>query len=326
MKGRIGASSKLRSIFPPALRAIRPTTLSKQAEERLKWIDYYRKRQNASLTCRHFGISRSLFHKWKRRFDERGLYGLKDLSRRPKTVRLPETPKDHLILVMRLRRENPEYSKYKLAQILSRDHDVIISASTIGRIIKRYNLFFERKVKQKGHPNRYERVRLPKNFKANKPGDLVEADLKHLPFFGNKLYAFVAIDRVLKKGTVHISTSPSSKEAAIAWKKFRQVLGASAALTDHGSENLGAFHELLKETNTPHYFARPRTPKDKPVVERFIGTIEREFIQWGGIANSVQEQQALIDEWLNKYHSFRPHQALGYLTPNEYHEKLLSKG
>jgi len=32
--------------------------LSLEAKKRLKWMDYYQKTKNVSLTCRHFGISR----------------------------------------------------------------------------------------------------------------------------------------------------------------------------------------------------------------------------------------------------------------------------
>lgn len=76
-----------------------------------------------------------------------------------------------------------------------------------------------------------------------------------------------------------------------------------AVFTDNGSENLGAFAELLKTQQVPHYFARPYTPRDKPPVERFIGSFERECLQWGGIVLDV---------------AYRLHQALGYLTPDEF--------
>ena len=39
----------------------------------------------------------------------------------------------------------------------------------------------------------------------------------------------------------------------------------------------------------------------------------------------LESQQRLIDEWLDEYHNFRPHQALGYLTPNEYYQKAIGK-
>jgi len=56
--------------------------------------------------------------------------------------------------------------------------------------------------------------------------------------------------------------------------------------------------------------------------QNIFNTLEREFIQWGGIAIDVADQQDMVDTWLTKYHSYRPHQALGYLTPDEYLTKL----
>ena len=59
-------------------------------------------------------------------------------------------------------------------------------------------------------------------------------------------------------------------------------------------------------------------PKDNTFVERLIGTIEREFIQQGGLTDDIGEQQKAVDEWLHEYHNFRPHQALGYLCLGPY--------
>lgn len=288
-------------------------------------MDYYRKHRDASLTCRHFGIGRSLFYKWKKRYERLGPKGLEEASKRPVRVRAPVTPTAHVDLIRTLRKTNPEYSKYKLQVILERDYGVALSASTIGRIITRYNLFFARPVKPKGHPQRIaQRKRLPKNLPTLRPGQLVEVDVKHLPFTDARRYAFVAIDRATRRTSIHVASTISATQGAVAWRKATQVLGLTdpMVLTDNGSENLGAFAKLLQDEGIEHYFARPRTPKDKPYVERVIGTLERECIQWGGVGYTVSDQQELIDAWLVKYHTYRPHQALGYLTPDEYTARL----
>lgn len=305
-----------------------PLNLSKPAKLRLAWLDYYRVHQDVSLTCRHFGIGRSLFYKWKKRYDQLGPRGLEDTSKRPEHLRTPTTPTPQVDLIRRLRREHPEYSKYKLRVILERDYGVTLSDSTVGRIISRYHLFFDRPVRPKGHPRRLgQRQRLPRSLTGLGPGDLVEVDVKHLPFMSSKRYAFVAIDRATRRTAIHVASTISSTQGAVAWRKAVQTLGLEhpAVLTDNGSENLGAFAALLQAEAIPHYFARPRTPKDKPYVERVIGTLERECIQWGGVGFTVAEQQEVIDEWLVKYHSYRPHQALGYLTPDAYTAKLKSE-
>jgi hypothetical protein len=54
------------------------TALSEKAKFRLKVFDWYRNtsarfspagQPDASLTCRHFGIHRSYFYRWKKRYD-----------------------------------------------------------------------------------------------------------------------------------------------------------------------------------------------------------------------------------------------------------------
>jgi len=311
----------------PGLNTLKLTSLSKTAKQRLKWIDYYQTHgNNARLTARHFGIAHRSFYRYYNRFQQQGLSGLESRSCRPQTVRRPTTPQPVIALVKQLRQSNPEYSKYKLAVILKRDHGYSLSPSTIGRIITRYNLFFPSPIKPKRHPARLksaQRVRKPKHLAIAKPGDLIEFDVKHLPNLGSKRYAFTAVDVVSKQAVIHVASTISSRQAAVAWAKTTTKLGLPKNLvTDNGSENMGAFEQLLDSQSTTHYWARVRTPKDKPVVERFIGSLERECIQWGGVATDLADQQQIIDSWLTKYHDYRPHQSLNYLTPNEYQAKL----
>lgn len=325
MGRKVGGQTVIGAVVPGLARIRVPTPLSKEAKIRLKWVDYYHSHQNnARLTCRRFGIHHRSFYRYYDRFQKLGLKGLENLSQRPKHVRQPTTPLLHVDLVRTLRKANPEYSKYKLAVILKRDHGIELSASTVGRIISRYNLFFATPVKPKGHPDRVVRRRKPKGLAVKSLGDLVEVDVKHLPMLGTKRYGFVVIDVSGRRAFVHVAGTISSAQAAIAWQKVCELWGLipTAALNDNGSENLGAFAKLLAEMDVDQYFARPHTPKDKPYVERFIGTLERECIQWGGLAIDLVDQQDIIDTWLKKYHDYRPHAALGYLTPTEYAKKL----
>lgn len=319
-----GSQARIGTVVPK-LGSVRVTvSLSKQAKLRLQWLDYYQAHdRNARLTCRHFGMHHRTFYRYLNRFKQQGLQGLESQSHRPKRVRRPLTPLSVVDRVRQLRKANPELSKYKLAVILKRDYGHTLSASSVGRIIARYQLFFTPPVKPKGHPQRrasLQRIRKPAHYHVSRPGDLIEVDVKYLPTVsGRRRYGFVAIDVVSKQATVHVASTISSAQGALAWHKAVRKLGLpKAVLTDNGSENLGAFADLLKSQPTDHYFARPQTPKDKPHVERFIGTLERECLQWGGVALDLADQQQVIDGWLKKYHSYRPHQALGYLTPDEF--------
>jgi putative transposase len=235
-------------------------------------------------------------------------------------------PHGHLDLVRRLRKQYPYYSKYKLEVILERDHGVTLSASTVGRIITKYHLFFATPYPKKKDRNKHKRKRLPKGYLLAAPGDLVQSDTKHIRFNGVKRYWYVTIDCVTKMASIHISANPTSHQARLAVQKARSQFPfpIKAWHNDNGSENLKELSQYLEDEQIPQYFSRPRTPEDDAYVERLIGTIERECIEQGILTFDLMEQQQIIDEWLVQYHTFRPHQSLGYLTPQAFYEKLVA--
>jgi Helix-turn-helix domain len=51
--------------------------LSRAAQVRLGWMDFYRKTKNVAFTCRHFGISRQTFYRWLRRYQPLDLTSLR---------------------------------------------------------------------------------------------------------------------------------------------------------------------------------------------------------------------------------------------------------
>lgn len=117
--------------------------LSDGAVQRLKWFQYNLEHDgNVSLTCRHFGISRSTYVRWAQRFDATDLRTLEESPRRPHTVRLPETDERTVELIRRIRTQQPLIGKMAVADMLQKEHGVTVSSSTVGRIIKRHGLFF----------------------------------------------------------------------------------------------------------------------------------------------------------------------------------------
>ena len=113
----------------------RIATLTKAAQLRLKWLDYYATHdQNAALTSRHFAISRQTFYRWKRRFDPYRLQSLEQRSRRPKRVRQPTWSRELSLAVLHLREQYPRWGKYKLAPLLQARGQQV-SVSMVGRIL-----------------------------------------------------------------------------------------------------------------------------------------------------------------------------------------------
>ena len=329
MSNRIGSSTIYGTILPnnQALSRIRSVQLSKGAQHRLRIIEYYLKSRNVSLTCRHYGICRSYFYKWLKRFNPKNLASLEDRSKRPHTIRKATYDTNFISLIRKLRIDYPYLSAKKLARIVFRDYDINYSAATIGRIIKRFGLYFRAVVriskKRASRAKQIWKLRKPYLLKADKPRSVIEFDMKHIYLGGVKHYAFVAIDIFTKEAVIHLAHQPSSLQAMSALDKALTVFGTDLVIvTDNGSENYKHAYNYLKTHKVTQYFARPHTPKDKPHVENFIGKLQQECLDEYRGHMTLEDREHQVINWLNDYHFFRPHQALKYLTPAEFCDRL----
>lgn len=330
MYNRVGSSTIYSTTLPNnlALSRIRSVRLSREASHRLAVIEHFlNKTHNVSLTCRHYAIPRSYFYKWFKRYDSRNLSSLESRSTRPRKVRQATYNYDFVAIIRKLRHDYPSYSSKKLARIVFRDFGWSYSAATIGRIIKKFELYFRAKILASKRLSRQRKqtwkLRKPYLLKAEKARSVIEFDMKHIYLGGVKHYAFVAVDIYTKEAVIHLGAQPSSWQAKRALEKAIAVYGKDVVVVnDNGSENYRHAYEYLKQEHIVQYFARPHTPKDKPHVENLIGKLQQECLdEYRGHMN-IEERGKQITHWLNDYHFFRPHQALNYLTPSEYCDTL----
>ena len=210
-------------MLPGASRLARlQVELSRKARQRLKWFDYYNSHaHNARLTCRHFDISPQTFYRWKHRYNPHDLRSLEDRSHQPKHLRQPTASVELVEAVLKLREEYPRWGKDKLVILLHRD-GFNCSASTVGRILHRLK---ERGVLKEPVPNhisarkrqrqRPYAVRKPKEYIANKPGDIVEVDtLDVRPLPGTILKHFTAHDVISRWDVVSVHSRANASTAA----------------------------------------------------------------------------------------------------------------
>jgi len=100
--------------------------------------------KNVAKTCRHYGVSRRFYYRWYRRYLEYGEEGLKDRSRRPKTIRAPEAGNESTInAVFEILHSPPSQfninrTSWRLVDIraCAEKSGIGISKETIRRIIK----------------------------------------------------------------------------------------------------------------------------------------------------------------------------------------------
>lgn len=323
MSGKVGASSIYHTRLPHQwkLERMLAEPLSEVAKARLKWITHYKQKGSAALTCRHFDLNRSTFYKWLRRFSERGPLGLENLSRAPHQRRTPISPWQTIDLVVALRKEQPAWSKHKIAVILARDHGTILSASTVGRILKRKGLYDAKvsRKRSKAAKKFQKRQRAEWWMKNAFPGCLVQVDTKHLRFGGDKFYQFTAIDCFSRLAFCKMFKQASSASAKAFLKETQAYMPFPllALQTDNGAEFLKHFDAATEQEMITHYFSHPYCPKENAHAERKIQTTKYELWAFKE-GHTVGELNEILDHWNHIYNYVRPHQSLGYLTPVQF--------
>lgn len=143
-----------------------------------------------AATCRYYGISRNVFYRWKRRYEDDGL---DDRSSAP--LRCP-TVTDPLIVekIIHLR-QHYHFGPIKIMMYLKRYHDVEISTSGVWRILKRLSMDrLPASQRYKRHSGRWQR------YEKQRPGHHVQIDVKFIEPIAaatgrrKRYYQYTAID------------------------------------------------------------------------------------------------------------------------------------
>jgi putative transposase len=302
--------------------------LSREAHKRLQWFDYYQAQgRNAALTCRYFGISRQTFYRWKRRYDPQALSTLEDRSHRPQRRRRPTWTTEQAERVRGLREQYPRWGKDKLAVLLRRQ-GWAVSVSMVGRILTclrqrgalRAPVLFRVK-RRRGTAGRPWALRKPNDYAVEKPGDLVELDTLDLrPSPNVVLKQFTARDTISRWDVIEVHRRATSTAAALFLDTLERRLPfpLRALQVDGGGEFAAAFEAACQQRGLRLFVLPPRSPQLNGQVERANRTHTEEFYEVTPCSLSIAELNRELESWERTYNTLRPHQALGYLTPQEF--------
>lgn len=312
--------------------------LSREAKIRLAWFDWHRAHgENVSLTCRHFGIARQTFYRWQKRYNPHHLASLEDRSSVPHKRRHRTWTTAQVLAVQGLRQEYPYFGKDKLRVLLERV-SIVLSASTIGRILRylkksgKLKEPLRRITSRRRQWTREYAVRKPKEYQALLPGDIIQIDTMDIrPIPGVILKQFTTVDVVSRWS---VPTIASNATATLAMKALDAVIARApfkvrAIQIDGGSEFMAQFERRCKELDIKLFLLPPHSPKLNGRVERANRTYRDEFYNFSTANPSVAGFKDALRRFEHDYNHFRPHQALGHLTPAQFlathHKEVLSR-
>ncbi len=291
-----------------------PVDLRKQLMERLHGGE------RMTDLCREYGISRKTGQKFKARFAQAGVEGLRDQSRAPHVIP-HKTQVELMDLVLAERRKHPTWGPRKLKAVLERQLGrPLPSHTTLSVMLSKAGLVKPRKRRPRHAPE-------PTQLRnASEPNDVWCIDYKGQFRLGDRTYCYpLTITDQCSRYILACEGMPAirGEEARdICMEVFREWGLPTAIRSDNGapfaSKGLGGLTKLsafLIRLGVALERIRPAHPEENGRHERMHRTLKAETTR-PARANLLQQQER-FDEWVREFNHERPHEALAMRRPAE---------
>lgn len=308
------------------------------AKERVRKVHLYEKLKSEGCSektiLEAIGISRATLYRWKSVYYSDGQAALNPKKSIPRQKRKPTWGRDLMQKVLALRKDNPCWGKYKIHKLLVRDYKMDVSVATVGRIISQ--LLKDGKIPsaavaagknpKKRHYRRFNQhaKRWRYGMKSESLGQLIQIDHMSVTQNSHTIKHFKAVCPISKKMYAQVYSRASSHNA----RDFLNQLLAffpfsiTSIQVDGGSEFMKEFEAACQDMRIELYVLPPKSPKYNGCVERCNGTTRDEFYAQYNDIFDVTHIQYHLKTHISLYNGYRPHQTLGYLTPDEYIQSL----
>jgi len=281
-------------------------------EQRVQFVVAAKRREKSfTALCQEFGISRPTGCLWVQRYEQQGVAGIAERSRRP--WHSPQRTAAELEnQVVELRRRYPDWGACKL-RIRLQDAGVSLTRSTIHRILLRHDLL---------HPaDRHQQA--VERFERARPNELWQMDFKS-PLGWNAPVGPLSVIDDHSRYLIVLQAVGSTRAELVREQLESAFAGCGvpqAMLMDHGvpwwswagpqAAPTGLALWLMKQGIGLHWSGIGH-PQTQGKVERFHGEMERALRRrgWQG-----KPQQQWLDEFRWEHNHLRPHEALDMDTP-----------
>jgi len=263
--------------------------------------------------CGIFGISRKTYYKWYA-----SDHGKKSNSYHPRE-RHPATKIFGLaeqVLIEAKKKYN--FGPEKMSIYLEREIGLTVSAIAVYKYFKKKRLIRKPQKKQVWY------TPLKRRFKAKRPGENVQLDVKYVPGVDVRWeYQYRFIDT---KTNFQVMVQTLDRSAAttifafrVAEKKFPFPI--TGIQTDNGGEFRGDFHAFLIERGIKHRYIPKRSAPWNGKVERANRSVDDEYY-----LNPTHPWKTL-EEYTTWYNKKRPHLGKGMhgMTPQERFNRYLKR-
>jgi len=291
-------------------------------DERMRFVIRFQDGETMASLCREFGISRKTGYKILDRYEQSGVEGLCDRTRRPFRYanQLPEQVEAAIVAA---RREKPSWGARKIRERLLRrlPHAVKVPAcSTIHAVLDRHGLV-----------SRPTRSRTPAQgtplSEGRKPNDLWCTDYKGEFQLADKRYCYplTVTDHASRYLLLCEALQSNREDAAfMAFERLFKERGLPQAIrsdngvpfaSPHGLFNLSKLSVWWLRLGISIERIRPGHPQQNGRHERMHLTLKQEATRPAG--QNFLQQQVKFDNFIQQFNQERPHEALAMQCPAE---------
>jgi transposase InsO family protein len=289
-------------------------------DERMRFVIRLKDGESMASLCREFGISRKTGYKIFERYEECGLEGLSDRTRRPFRYanQLPEPVE---VAIVAAKRDKPHWGARKIRERLLRrlPHAVKVpAASTIHAVLDRHGL-----VKPMGRRRpRAEGTRLSAGLH---PNDLWSTDYKGEFQLGDQRYCYPLTVTDYASRYLLLCEALESTREQLAFRAFENLFqerGLPRAIRSDNGVPFASPNGLFNLSRLSVWWLRlgitierikPGHPQQNGRHERMHLTLKKEATRPAG--QNMLQQQAKFDDFLEEFNTERPHQALDMKCP-----------
>lgn len=264
--------------------------------------------------CRRYNVSRKTYYKWKKRFQQEGIDGLKNRSHRPK-ISPRKTDASTEAEIVEIKAQYLRWGAYRIRNQLLHQ-GVAITPKTVNTVLKRH-----------GIPTLWQkRKKEYKRFERKHSNSLWQMDIMgEILIDGVKVYPISILDDCSRKVLAcHLYTRERAKDVVKTLNKAIKQYGSPKQIyTDNGGQFLSKkFARACLKANIKHIKTSIAHPQGIGKIERWHRNLQEEF--WDlHTFNAVGEAQPAVDHYLEYYNHERPHMGIGGCTPHaRYLERL----
>ncbi len=317
------------------------TTQEKLIRRKQSLLELAEYLQNISQACKIHGVSRQHFYDIKTAYEEHGLEGLKERSRRKPCLKNRVAPEVEEAVV-HMAYEYPAYGQTRASNELKKA-GILVSGGGVRSIWVRHGLetfkkrlrVLEEKAAQEGivyteaqlvalEAAKRERESHPDEIETEHPGYLLSQDTFYVGYLKGvgRIYQQTVIDTYssvtfakVYTAKVPVTAADVLNDRVLPFFEDQQI-PVLRILTDRGTEFSGALdkhpYELYLELNEiEHTKTKAKSPQTNGICERVHQTILNEFYRVTfrkKVYSDLETLQLDLDGYMNGYNFIRTHQ------------------